>query len=192
MAPVIFSEEATEPMRPLSSRNVAIVIYLEACNHFLSGCLEFIGNFVGHLALGEKREDVVGIFCMKQLQVLFFEISHFLYGNVGEEAIYAAENDSDFFFDRHRVILGLNEEAFVLTAFVDDAGGNGVDVAAEFGERFELAELSLVDFECTGYFLHCFYLSGTAYTRHVDTYVDGGADTAVEECGLKEYLTVGN
>ena len=64
IAPVIFSEEATEPMRPLSSRNVAIVIYLKACTDFLSRGFEFIGNLVGHLALGEKRKDVVGIFRM--------------------------------------------------------------------------------------------------------------------------------
>ena len=60
------------------------------------------------------------------------------------------------------------------------------------GERLQLAELRLIGFQRTGHFLHTLYLGITTDTRYGDTYVDGGTDTLVEECGLKEYLTVGD
>ncbi len=83
---------------------------------------------------------------MQQLQVLFLKFGHFLQRHVFKQAVHSAIYHGHFVFYGHGMILGLDEQALVLAAFVDDARCHGVDVAAEFGERFELAELSLVDF----------------------------------------------
>ncbi len=90
------------------------------------------------------------------------------------------------------MILGLDEQTFVLATLVDHAGGHGVDIAAKLGESFELAELCLVDLEGAGHFfidLIC-ALPPTRDTE-IPTLM-AGSDASVEESCLKEDLTVGD
>ena len=118
---------------------------------------------------------------MEKLKQLGLELGHILFGDILEQAAGAAENDCDLVFDGHGMILGLDEQALVLAALVDDAGGHGVDVAAELGERLELAELGLIDLQRSGHLLHRLDLSVTAHTRNRDTDIDCRTDTAVEQ-----------
>ena len=120
------------------------------------------------------------------------EILDFLNGDAFEQTVHTAINDSDFAFDIPGMILRLNEDLLVLTTAVDDSSGNGVDIATELGERLEFTILSLGDLKGTGDLLHTLDLGVTADTRHGDTYVDGGANTLVEEACFEEYLTIGD
>ena len=71
-----------------------------------------------------------------------------------KQTVDTAENKCDFIFYRHRMVLRLNEKTLVFATFVDHTRSDGVDITTELGKRFQLAELSLINFESTGDFLH--------------------------------------
>ena len=96
------------------------------------------------------------------------------------------------FFDRHRRILRLNQQLRVFPSLVDRQGRHGVHIAAEFGERLQLAVLRLIDLQRTGHFLHRLDLGVTTHTRHGNTHVDGRTVALVEEVRLEEDLPVGD
>lgn len=123
-----------------------------ACGHFVGSSGEFGGAVVGELTGLDHIKHIGLMLGVEQLQQSFLEVGHLVDGHIAEQAVYTAIDNGNLIFNSPGLVLGLNEKAFVLTATVDDAGGNGVDVATEFGERFELAELGLVDFQRTGYF----------------------------------------
>lgn len=98
MAPVIFSEEATEPMRPLSSLNVAIswnglVGYMqgywwslisfallsavgELSGYVACGLCKFCCGVVSELACLDHIEHIGLVACMQHLEELFFKFGH--------------------------------------------------------------------------------------------------------------------
>lgn len=134
-----------------------------SCGDFSSGVGESLANFVGELT-GADFIKSLGVFCVNELKEEFLELGHFVKGNVFKQALGTAEDHGDLVGHFHRGILRLDEETLVFAAFVDNAGGDGVDVATELGERFELAELCLVNLQGTCHFFHRLDLGVTTYT----------------------------
>src|SRR5690606_1994348 len=80
----------------------------------------------------------------------------------------------------------------VAGTLVEHSLGGRIEVGTEFGERFQVAELCLVELQRTGYLLHGFHLSVTTHAGYRDTHVDGGTYTGVEQVGFQEDLSVGD
>src|SRR5690606_7758673 len=60
------------------------------------------------------------------------------------------------------------------------------------GESFHLTIEGLVEFQCTGNFLHRFDLCITTHPAYRDTHVDRRTDTGEEEVCFQEDLTIGD
>src|SRR5690606_15606844 len=99
-------------------------------------------------------------------------------------------DDSYLLFYRNRRKLTLLQDLYVTYTFVQDRFGSRIQIRTEFCKSFQLTELSLIQFQRTGYFLHGFDLRVTTYTGYRNTYVDRWTDTRVEQVGLQEDLTI--
>ncbi len=122
---------------------------------YVGSCLgQFFSALIGELAGCQHIKHICLIFGMEQLEQLCLKFVHLVKRHFVKESLGAAIDDGNFLLYRLRTVLGLYEQTLVLAAFVNHAGGHGVNIAAEFGERFKLAELCLVDFERTCHLLH--------------------------------------
>ena len=149
-----------------------------------SGVFDGCGNVVVEASVFQGFEDVEPVFGVEQVDEAFFKFAYLFCFEVSQESVRSAVEDGHLFFDGYGLVLGLYKELRIFLPFVEGECGYGVDVAAEFGEGFELAVLRLIDFERAGHFFHGFNLRVSAYARYGDSYVDGGSDSLVEEVVL--------
>ena len=74
------------------------------------------------------------MFGVEKLEEEVLKLGHLVKGHVLEQTLGAAEDYGYFVLYCHGAVLGLNEQALVLTALVDYAGGHRVDITTELGE----------------------------------------------------------
>src|SRR5690606_39476177 len=114
----------------------------------------------------------IAMTCVHVCEEIFFKFLHFIYWHVAEQVLSSCIDDCNLIFYPERLVESLLQDLHVATSFFDYVQCNRIKVRTEFRESFKFTELSLVEFQCTGNFLHRFDLSVTSNTRYRDTYVD--------------------
>ena len=109
------------------------------------------------------------------------EISDLLHVNVCHKPLCAAIEHSYLLPYRHRAVLSLNQQTFVLTSLVKSHRSDLVHIGRELGERFKFAELRLIYFQGSGHFLHGFDLCRTSDTGYRYADIDGRTETGIEK-----------
>jgi hypothetical protein len=100
------------------------------------------------------------------------------------------EEDASLLLDGHGDVLLLLEELSELLASVEELLGGGIQIGTELSEGGDLTVLGELELQGTSELLHGLDLGGGSNTGDGQTNVNCGADTLMEELGLKEDLTV--
>ena len=85
------------------------------------------------------------------IQEGFLESRHLVDGDIPHESVCATIEDGHLFPDRHRAVLGLNQQDIVLAALVQRHGRHLVHIGRELGKGLQLIVLGLIDFQRTGH-----------------------------------------
>ena len=103
-----------------------------------------------------------------------------------------AEKNASLLFNGHGHILLLLEELSELLTTVKKLLGGSIKIGTELSEGSDLTILGKLELQGTGELLHGLNLGSRSDTGDGKTDVNGGADTLMEELGLKEDLSISN